>query len=234
MANILDEFFQEDSIDADVDSSTTKIEDELVEQPVAEQEEEESEPLFDKAKTQERFQTLTQHNKELKEKLEEMEAKISEIAESNSQRTDEEEQSQIPEWFVELYGDNESAWQKYNQAESEKEERLIEKAQARIEEKKQQEENEASSGLNWVNSQLELVEETHGKLSDSKRNQLMSIVEEYIPTDEDGNLDFIKGYKIMELLGTKKPDTARKSLVDTDNSSRTINDDGFEGKIVNY
>ena len=229
----LDEFMKIDSIDAEVDSSTTE-EEEQVEQPDADQEEEESEPLFDKAKTQERFQTLTEHNRELKEQLEEMKARVEEIAASASQRNEEEEESQIPEWFSNVMGENEEAWKGFQGMTSKMKQEAIEAIKNESTQSQREEEKAAQEGMDWVTNQMDSVEETYGQLSKSKKNELMSVVEKYTPTDNEGNLDFVKGYELMQVLGTKKPDTQRKALVDTDGSSRTIDTEGFQGKTVIY
>ena len=226
----LDEFMKIDSIDAEaveteMDSSTIETQEEVEEEDI---------PQFDKTKTQERFQTLTQHNRELKEKLEEMEARVAEIAESTSQRNEEEESSQIPEWFSNVMGENEEAWQGFQGMTAKMKQEAIEAIKNEGSQERQQEEQAAKEGMDWVTNQMELVEETYGQLSESKRNELMSVVEKYTPTDNEGNLDFVKGYELMQLLGTKKPDTARKALVDTDGSSHTIDTEGFQGKTVIY
>jgi hypothetical protein len=46
----------------------------------------------------------------------------------------------------------------------------------------------------------------------------MKVMTEYKPTDENGNLDFRKGYEIMTLLKTKDPkkSEARKKLASDD------------------
>lgn len=226
MTETLDEILKQGAIDEEVESSTTEEEEENVE-------EEEKTPKFDKKETSERFQVLTQHNKELKAKVEEMEAWKEEIESKLSSKEEEQEQSQIPEWFSSVMGENEEAWKGFMGMTEKMQEKVLSRIQDQTLEERQAEEAEAKAGEEWVDNQLELVKETHGELSKSDLNKLMSVVEKFVPTDENGNLDFLKGYEIMKLMNPTKSDT-RKAIVDTSNSSRTINTDGYQGMVKVY
>jgi len=205
-----------------VDSSTEEQEEE--------QGESAEEPKFDKEKTSERFNILTQHNRELKEKLEEMEAWKMEIEQERSQHNEQEEKSQIPEWFSNVMGENEEAWQGFLGMTEKMQDQVLSKIESQSTQAQREEQENIEQGEKWVSSQLELVKETHGELSESDMNKLMLVVEKYVPSDGDGNLDFLKGYELMKVLNPKSSDT-RKRLTDTENSSRTIDTEGYQGLI---
>src|ERR1035437_4146319 len=142
----LDEFMDIDSIDAEeveteMDSSTIETQEEVEEEDI---------PQFDKTKTQERFQTLTEHNRELKEQLEEMKARVEEIAESASQRNEEEEESQIPEWFSNVMGENQEAWNGFQGMTAKMKQEAIEAIKNESSQAQQEETRAAQEGIDWV------------------------------------------------------------------------------------
>lgn len=202
--------------DANLDSSTEKIIEETGAEP------EKTEEEFDKSKTAERFNVLTQHNRELKDELEELRAWREEIETERSQRNENEEQSQIPAWFSDVMGENEAAWKGFQGMTQKMKEETMQAMEQKIEATTNAEKQSLIDADNWVDSQLELVRETYGELNKSDMNKLMSIVEEYEVLDSEGNIDLIKGYKIMQALNEKPSTQHRKSLVDTSYSSRTV------------
>ena len=120
----------------------------------------------------------------------------------------------IPEWFRELYGDNQIGWQKYNEHEQAKEQAIEQRLLERQEQARQQKETEVKKWNSWVDSEIEKLQSQGAKFD---RNELVKIMIEYAPTT-DNNYDFQKGYKIYEALKSK-PDPAhsqaRKELADT-------------------
>jgi len=128
----------------------------------------------------------------------------------------------IPEWFSELYGENEVAWQKYqqhSQAEREQIKREI------IEEQRQEyvrQQEEIQKWDKWVDNEVVTLEEKIGtKLSKSDRNELIKTILDFKPTDANNHYDFDAGYRIMQLnrLQTQAAQDdkkqARKELADT-------------------
>ena len=171
-------------------------------------EEKESVPFHKHPRWIEREQEL----QELRERDAERDRQIAELL-AAQERT--KETSTIPDWFVELYGDNQTAWEKY----SAHEQARTAEIEARVLAKQQEEQKKAAQEeqfyAKWVDEQVDALE-TSGLKFD--RNELIKIMVEYSPTDGDNNLDFRKGYAIYEALHTK-PDTeksdARKQLADT-------------------
>lgn len=136
----------------------------------------------------------------------------------------------ISDSFRELFGDNQIAWEKYykeqQQIQAQIEQRILERQQ---QEKKQEQDN-ISKWNNWVSEEIvKLQTETgidfttendvlpNGDKTNSERNALIKTILDYRPTDEQGNFDFHKGYKIYEALkgkGNPVISQERKQLAD--------------------
>ena len=213
----------------DIPSDGTKLEDIIVEEEKEtpaesptekkpkEKEEKEKAPAKENKKTEEapfhehpRFKELVeeknQYKKDLDKMREEFESKISEVKDSQPKTT------KAPAWFTELYGDNEEAWTKYQEHDKLRRDEL--KKEIREEFKKEQIKKDESVGKwdKWISNEIANLREGGLKF---KKNDLMKVMNDYKPTDDKGNLDFKKGYKIMTLLGKKDPakSKARKELV---------------------
>lgn len=168
---------------------------------------------------------------ELKSREHENARVIAELSEFKNKITQDSKSESIPSWFVELYGENQIAWQKYNEHEQEKEARLEQRFIERQEQEKQKERENTAKWNQWINEEItKLQVDTgidftsendllpNGEKTNSERNALIKTILDYRPTDEQGNFDFYKGYKIYEAL-KDKPNTAhsdaRKRLADT-------------------
>lgn len=140
-------------------------------------------------------------------------AELSAFKEETSRRLGSD--TSIPDWFRELYGDNETAWKKYNEHEQAKEAAIEERLIARQEQARKEEQTNVAKWNKWVDEQVTMLQSEGLKFD---RNELIKTMLDYRPTDENNNFDFHKGYKIYEAL-KGKPDTehsqARKQLADT-------------------
>lgn len=125
----------------------------------------------------------------------------------------------IPDWFTELYGYNEVAWQKYSEHETQREQEIEQRVLVKQEEKKQEETKEVQKWNKWVDEQVKTLESEGLKFD---KNELIKTVLDYRPTDENNNFDFHAGYKIMEALKTKDPAVShtRKQIADTMTQSK--------------
>lgn len=158
--------------------------------------------------------------KSLRERDEERAKEIADLKafkEETSKRY--ESDSEIPDWFKELYGDNKLAWQKYEQHEKTKEEEI----ERRVIEKQQQATQQAAAETQhwnkWVDDELEKLK-AEGNQFD--RNELIKTMLDYRPTDENNNFDFKKGFAIYEALKSKEDPAksiARKQLADATTTS---------------
>ena len=146
------------------------------------------------------------------------------------------DKTNVPDWFKELYGENEVAWQKYEQREKVREEEI----ERRVFEKQEAQRNEASQKVqkwnSWVDQEVaKLQAETgvdftslndvlpNGEKANLRRNELIKTILDYRPTDDNGNFDFKKGYQIYDAMKSKETDPAhsiaRKQLADTTTKS---------------
>lgn len=186
-------------------------------EPAPEAEEEEQIPFHKHPRWIERENEL----KEERQAREELEAEIASIkARIDAPATGD---SDIPDWFKELYGENQTAWTKYRQHEEARTLEIEKNIIARQEAAREQAAKEEKRWEGWVEEQMDALKE-EGLTFD--RNELAKIMLDYSPTDENNNLDFRKGYAIYEALKAKpeapKQDAkseARKMLADTTTST---------------
>jgi len=143
-----------------------------------------------------------------------------EMADMKEHTTSTESES-IPDWFMELYGDNQVAynkWSEHNKTEREgiKQEILKEQADAQRFEVEQQQKWDK-----WVKDEIKALEDDGLEFDKNKLNKVML---KYSPTDANNNLDFRKGYEIYKLK-EGEPDTAKsdahKKLADTTTTTTT-------------
>jgi hypothetical protein len=135
-------------------------------------------------------------------------------------------ESDIPDWFKELYGENQVAWEKYHEQEKAREAEIEKRILDRQAEERQKADAEAKYWSEWVNKGISGLE---GQGLKFDRNELIKTMLEYRPTDQQGNFDFQAGYRIMEALKLKEADLghsqARKQLADvTTKSSKSEKD----------
>lgn len=133
---------------------------------------------------------------EFNEKLEAYKKEIEQKVESTIKHED----SDIPEWFIELHGDNPKGWQKYQEREKIREEEIKKSVLQEYEEQQKSKQEESKKWEKWVDDEVNALE-AEGKKFD--RNELIKTVIEFRPTDENNNFDFRKGYAIMEAIKAK-------------------------------
>src|SRR3990167_553382 len=163
--------------------------------------------------------------KELEEKYELTTKELGELKTLKEQIYHKETTAKIPDWFVESYGEDQVAWEKYEARqkdwETQFEQRFFEKLEAK--QKKKQTE-EADKWNKWVDSEIgKLVSDPKVKFDIKEKNALIKTMLEWRPTDENGNFNFHKGYEIYQLQKLKDNDLehaiARKKLADAASGS---------------
>lgn len=106
-----------------------------------------------------------------------------------------------PDWFTEAFGDNPALWTKYQAYESSKEEQIRQKITKEEAEALEREQQEAERNLALVDAELEKLEVAHDvTFDDDKRTEFLGFMNEYMPTDKAGNVDFNKGYELFSKL----------------------------------
>lgn len=157
---------------------------------------------------------------ELQELRESNEATARELEELKAMRAVSSD-SDIPDWFVELYGENETAWRKYNEHEQQRTQEIENRILTRQQQEAQQKAQETERWNKWVDDEIKRLED-EGHTFD--RNKLIKTMLDYSPTDGDNNLDFNKGMSIYEALEGKqdnKKSEARKAIADTATATST-------------
>ncbi len=143
---------------------------------------------------------------EMRTAREEAEAKTRQL-EARLAALEKEEAPEKSEFVSSLVGDNQDVEVKWaKEKESLKEEMKREIIQDQLDaQKKEQEQKEY--WVKWTGDRLSEVEKEFNvdfKTDESKKNELSKIMLDYSPTDEQGNLDYRKGYKILQDLGKAK------------------------------
>lgn len=110
--------------------------------------------------------------------------------------------SNVPDWF----GGDEVAWQKYLDHESVKAKEIEDRVLARQDEERNKQKAEAEKWDHWVTDEVTKLQTKGLKF---ERNELLQVMLDYKPSDENGLLDFQKGYQILEALKFKDVDPAR-------------------------
>jgi hypothetical protein len=126
----------------------------------------------------------------------------------------------IPDWFTELYGDNEVAWQKYAEHSRKERDEIKSELLAEQEANHQRAIEDERYWNNWVEEGIKGLQDEGKKF---ERNELIKVMLDYRPTDNMGGFDFQAGYKILEAIKEKEIDPAhsqaRKRLADTTTKS---------------
>ena len=151
-------------------------------------------------------------------RVDELEAQIAEL---NAFRDETKEKfskdgEKIPSWF----GGDLDAWNAYKADLAEERKSIKEELRAEQIAEKEQAEAQQQHWNNWVDENLTKLEAS-GKKFD--RNELIKVMLETRPTDQNGNFDFEAGYKTYEYRKAVDPvkSQARKAFADsTSRSSR--------------
>lgn len=174
--------------------------------------------------------------KELRERDEEQARELADLKtfkEETSRRLSPD--STIPEWFSRLYGDNAEAYKAYEEHERIRTEEIEKRILTRQEEARRKIDEDSIRWQKWVASEIEKLQADtgidfttkndvlpNGEKTNAKRNELIKIMLDYRPTDEDNNFDFKKGYKLYEALKEKEdPEKSRARKAIADNATKT-------------
>jgi hypothetical protein len=190
-----------------------ETEDEKTAREAKEQEEKDNIPFHKHPRFKALVEEKNQYKEELDKLREDVESKFSEIKESRSETV------KIPSWFTELYGDNEVAWGKYQEHDKETRAEIKRELREEFESEAKEQENSSAKWNTWIDDQVDALKDEGLKFD---KNELMKVMMDYKPSDDAGNLDFKKGYEIMEVLKKKDPEKsqARKELVDDSGKSK--------------
>ena len=175
-----------------------------------------------------RFKALTSENRELKESLASLTEKVSQFETKFTQQ--ETEAQPIPDWFIELYGENEELYSKYKQDEEKRihnmEAAIMQKLAPKLQAIEQEERTKATN--QYIQKELEAIKAEEPNID---TNAVMKVVYEKKLFDENGNLNFRAGAEWLKdhprPTDTKQLD-AKKSIagkISTEGSSEPTKSD---------
>jgi len=201
----LDDIEKEEEIETPADSQPEKKEEE--------EKEEKETPFHEHPRFKELVEEKNTYKADLEKLREDTESKFSEMKESQSKT------GTIPNWFTELYGENDVAWTKYQEQDKTSREEI--KREIR-EEFKQEEETKKDSIKKWedrIDEQLKELEDEGEKFD---RNELKKIMEEKPTYTQSGEFNFREKLELLKLRKSKDPKKvkARKEIVDDDGKSK--------------
>lgn len=151
-----------------------------------------------------RWQEMQRRLKEKDEALADL-TKFKEEAQPKLQELGKEDRP-VPQWFSETFGENKEAWNQYQSYEQQLRQDIKNEVKEEQQSQAQKQQDDQKHWQNWVSDKI-------GELQDEglqfDRNELLKTVADYKPTDEEGNLDFRKGYEILSRL--KEVEGAKKS-----------------------
>jgi hypothetical protein len=171
-------------------------------------------------KRNEAWKELREERDKEREAREALEARLSALEKGN---TDEVEES---EFVTSLVGENPEVTKKWHEERQKLKEEMKQEfiEEQRTAQKKEQEEKERWT--KWTADRLSEVEKEFNvnfTADESKKNELQKIMLDYSPTDEQGNLDYRKGMKILnELSKVKEQEDTKKTKVKKDIADATV------------
>lgn len=139
-----------------------------------------------------------------------------------------EEKDEIPEWFSDLFGENESAWKKYRAYNAAERKQLREEITTELQQAEARKVDDQKRHDQWVDDEVQKLKDEGLKFD---QNELLRTALEYLPTDANGNISFKKAYDIMvgmKASGGGKPKSAeeKKKIADATMGK----DKGSDGK----
>lgn len=159
---------------------------------------------------------------ELKE-LREFKEMASPILESLKKDDKEETDEEVAPWFKTMFGtDNPEVWKQYRAYNKHERQEIKRELLAEMQSQETQRSDEQKKWDKWVDAKtVEVGDKYHIDLSpkkDGKENtlykRLLEVTLEYLPTDKDGNIDFDKGYQIMQKIDQTTPPKSADKTVD--------------------
>lgn len=159
--------------------------------------------------TYSRFKNVNDRRKEAEEEAEKWRQRALEIENTLLTRKAPQEESGLPSWWVELYGDSEASRRGWELQQSQNErvrDEAIEAATKAIEEQREAEAKRNSENLNALDEHLDSVSAVAGRdLTEKEQDAVLDIIDEYTPKDDQGNyIGLISPDKAWEIYELKE------------------------------
>lgn len=193
-----------------------------VEKPAESQAEKEIEKLELPDEEQLAIQKRNTAFEEMRKTNEELASRLESLEKEKEQATFEQ-----PEFLKKMIGENEEVtkdWQKEKEAIKEEVKQELIREQAEIQRK------EAETKAYWNTWTLEQLDKVGAK-DENTRNELKKVMADYTPTDEQGNLDYSKGMKLLtdlkkaQIQQEEQKVQAKKNIADATVSKETSNNE---------
>lgn len=206
--------------EGEVESLTTEEEEKVEEVITPEDKKDEAEVPFHEHP---RFQKLYSELKSSREEIKELRGFRDETEKRFNNLNQEEK---VPEWFADSFGSDPVLWTKFNKYQ----EGLTSELEKKIELKLSNKDRELEAARNWKSEQISKLED---KGYEFNKEELEATMRKFLPTDNNGNLDFEKGYEIYKMTkSTVKNSTEKRVVADkTQTSTResNTNDEVYKG-----
>lgn len=106
-----------------------------------------------------------------------------------------------PAWFAKYFGDDQEAWDGFQQMTKIDSEAIKAEALAELKREQETSSKESQRWQSWVNEQVETLEDEGESF---EKNALFKVMDEYRPTDDEGNLDFRRGLELLRYKEANK------------------------------
>ena len=151
-----------------------------------------------------RWKEIYSKNQELEQKV----AELSRFKEEISPKLQEleEKKQPIPNWFADTFGEDEAKWEAFQTYDRQRREEIKDEIYSENEEYYRNQQEQTKKWSDWTTNQLQDLKDEGLKFEE---NELLKVLVDYKPVDDQGNLNFHKGYEI--LLKGKAADEVEKS-----------------------
>ncbi len=166
-----------------------------------------------------RFKNIHNRALEAEAEAERWRQRAEEIEQTRTARHEVPEYSDMPSYWVELYGDSEAsqkAWQIQERREQDIERRAYEAGQRGAEELEQRQQQRVDSNVAAIDSNFDLLADYVGRdLTDKEQSAILDIVDDFTPKDEHGRyagplIPFEKAWEMYELKQSSATASKRK------------------------
>ncbi len=139
---------------------------------------------------------LRQERDEILERIQRLEENGKQPAQAQAQKSD-----SIPAWFANYFGTEAQAKEAWENLKPVDRDSLKAEIRDELRREQQAESQSTQKWDKWVNEQVETLEEEGETF---ERNALLKVMDQYRPSDAEGNLDFRKGLELLRFKGEPK------------------------------
>lgn len=148
--------------------------------------------------------TLQEENAKLRSDMDEFRKRFDSLSQTQKQ----EAAIQLPQEFVQLFGENADAWTPFQKLIAQEAQKIVKGELSSMEAARNAQAEQQRAANTFIEKQLvELSDEFGIDFMDNKsnvRNGVLKIAQEYLPTDENGNVSLKKAYTIWKAMNPQK------------------------------